>query len=187
MKFSLIYIFCAFALPLIFGSCNQDNAKIDFLKSDVESLEDQLKALKDELSEIEDETYQISRDISDLESKKRNVRMYEKQEIEAIKELSDVKAYDQVLSDSLRKLDSALASWKEASRHSFKGLAIQSFTPNGSPILADPTVVEVSDAEVSFRYTGGDVTVPFVNLPDSLREAFVDETLYAPRTTLQER
>jgi len=175
-------IFCALALPLFLTSCTEDDEKTEFLATQVESLDEQLKALKEELSGIEEETDEISREISDLENKRRSLRMLQKQEVEAIKALSDVKAYEQALSDSFRQLDRALASWKDASRHSFKALAVASFAPAGSPILANPVVMKVADEGVTFKHTAGEVIVPFAHLPDPLREALVDEALYISKT-----
>jgi hypothetical protein len=170
-------------LPLFLGSCFEDEEKTEFLASQVESLDEQLKALKEELSEIEEETDGISREISDLENKRRNVRMLQKQEVEAIRALSDVKDYEHALSDSFRQLDAALASWKDASRHSFKGLTVASFAPSGSPILTNPVVMKVADEGVTFKLAAGEVTtVPFAHLTDQLREALVDEALYLSKT-----
>jgi|GEM_PF-2281356 len=182
LKLTSHTIFCAFALPLFLGSCFEDEEKTEFLATQVESLDEQLKALKEELFEIEEETDGISREISDLENKKRSLRMLQKQEVEAIKALSDVKAYEEALSDSFRRLDGALASWKDASRHSFKGLTVASFAPAGSPILANPVVVKVADEGVTFKHDAGEVTVPFAHLTDPLREALVDEALYLSKT-----
>jgi hypothetical protein len=175
--------FSVFLLPLLLASCFQDQEKLAFLASEVESLDAQLKASQELLSSIEEQTYEISGQISDLQVKRRNVRFHQEEEVDAIKELSDVTTYEKELRESLRQLDIVLASWKEATRHSLKGFVISSFTPSGSSILVNPVVKEVSDAGVAFSHPGGDVTVPFANLPESLREAFVDESLPAFRTT----
>ncbi|MCB1205554.1 MAG: hypothetical protein KDN18_14935 [Verrucomicrobiae bacterium] len=169
----VLLLFACFTLT----SCFRDKEAEMALAEENRKMGDELENLKRELIAIGDESSKLRDEISDYESKRRNLKLYQRQELEVGKEMVDVKNYKMELETTLRALEDGIEEWKAATRDSFKGLKLPSFsTVDGTP-LSDPIVVEVKDEGIQFAEGDAIKFVEFEKLPKTMRERFADESL----------
>lgn len=159
------------------SSCFQDKEQTEALANEIKTLGDSLEDLKRQLNALGEESGRLRDEISDYESKRRNLKLFQRQELETVKEAGDVNKYKTELETALLRLDVGLKEWKNATRSSFVGLTVPSFVTADGTALSDPVVVAISDDGVDFLHGGVPTTVKFANMPKALRERFVDESL----------
>ncbi|PAW65144.1 MAG: hypothetical protein B9S36_00710 [Verrucomicrobiia bacterium Tous-C2TDCM] len=174
--FSWFQTLAALAAACVLCSC-LDKEKEEELAKVVQEKKDLFEGLKRDLVEKNDELRRVSNEISELENATRNLRQYQKQELEVTKEFNDLKKYIEEVKASTELLEGSLTSWRRVARESFRGLQVGSLDLGGGRVVADATVLEMSDGSVLFSHQGGQTQVKLAELPNPLRERLIDESL----------
>ena len=173
---SWIQTFAVLAISCCLCACI-DKEKEAALGQEVQLKKDQFESLKRDLVEKNDELRRVSNEISELENATRNLRQYQKQELEVTMEFNDLKKYIEEVKASTELLEGSLTSWRRAVRESFRGIQVRSLDLGGGLVLMEATVLEVSDDSVLFSHQGGQTQVKLAELPNPLRECLIDESL----------
>ncbi len=143
------------------SSYREERAQRDELRKRVTELRAEKKALEGKIKEVG----------SSLK-KQGEIRT---KELALATELEAVRRYSAGLASLEQELDASLGTWREATRNSFKGVKLPEIVTVSGARYADVTINGVTDEAIVIGHSGGESTVPILDLPVGLRKNVIHE------------
>jgi len=133
----------------------------DKIKARVDELKEEKKALETTLEEFKS----ASGEGGDLA----------RTEVEVTSELEAARAYASRVDALAAELDASLATWREATRASFKGVKLPEITTIDGKKYTAVTINGVTDDALIVEHGGGMESIPVMQLPVGLRKNVIQE------------
>jgi hypothetical protein len=138
---------------------------------------DKIKARVDELKA---EKSALETTLKELESASGEGGDLAKTEVEVTSALDATRAYASRIDALAAELDVSLATWREATRASFKGVKLPEITTIDGKKYMAVTINAVTDDALIVEHSGGMETIPVMQLPVGLRKNVIHEaTVFA--------
>ena len=96
-------------------------------------------------------------------------------ELELSTQLEEVRGYTSSLDSLESALDAGLEVWRPATRNSFKGVTLPEVTTTDGTKYSTVTIKEVTDENLLILHSGGEATLPILQLPVALRRNLIHE------------
>lgn len=105
-------------------------------------------------------------------------------ELELATQLEAVRGYTSSLDALESALDAGLEVWRPATRNSFKGVVLPEVVITDGTKYLSVTIKEVTDQNLVILHSGGEATLPILQLPVGLRRNLIHEdTVLAEQAT----
>lgn len=144
-------------------------------KSDRDEIRKRLSELRAEKKELESELKELTK----AATEKPEVIA---KELEISTQLEAARGYVAKLTSLEGELDTVLEVWRPSTRNSFKGVTLPEVVTTDGSRFTSVTIKEVTDDNLTILHSGGEATVPILQLPVGLRRNLIHES-----TVLAER
>jgi predicted RNase H-like nuclease (RuvC/YqgF family) len=137
-------------------------------KAERDSIRDTLSELRAEKKELESRMKTLTK----AASEKPEITA---KELEISTQLEEVRAYTSSLNALEGELDLNLQTWRAATRNSFKGVVLPEIVTTDGAKYSGVTIKEVTDENLVILHSGGEATLPILQLPVGLRKNVIHE------------
>lgn len=138
-------------------------------KSERDEIRKRLSDLRAQKKELESEL----KDLTKAASEKPEVMA---KELEIATQLEAARGYVSKLTSLEGELDAVLQVWRPSTRNSFKGVTLPEVVTTDGNRFTTVTIKEVTDENLTILHSGGEATVPILQLPVGLRRNLIHES-----------
>lgn len=131
--------------------------------------------IRERLAELRSEKKKLETQLKNLTKAAAEKPEITAKELEISTQLEGVRAYTSSLNALEGELDSNLQTWRAATRNSFKGVVLPEIVTTDGTKYTGVTIKEVTDENLVILHSGGEATLPILQLPVGLRKNVIHE------------
>lgn len=98
------------------------------------------------------------------------------EEVKIAADAEKIRSYHVAASNMRELLTTSVDAWREATRASFAGVELPEIKTTDGKTYSSVVIQKVDDESLVISHSGGNETIPVINLPVALRKNIIHET-----------